>query len=110
MKSKVYLETTVVSYLVASPTRDIIQAAHQQLTREWWDRREHFELFVSRPVLTEAARGDADAASRRLAALNGIPALTVSRTVASFANTLLQGRALPPKARIDALHIAVAVI
>ena len=57
MKSKVYVETTIVSYLTAEPTRDVVQAAHQQLTREWWDRRERFELFVSQTVITEAAGG-----------------------------------------------------
>ena len=65
MKSKVYLETTIVSYLVASSTHDVIQSAHQQVTREWWTRRERFDLFVSRPVLAEAGRGDATAANRR---------------------------------------------
>jgi len=110
MKRKVYLETTIVSYLVASPTPDIIQSAHQQVTREWWARRERFDLFVSRPVLTEAGRGDAAAAARRLRALTGIPVLTVSRGVAALANTLLRTRALPSKARLDAIHVAMAAV
>jgi hypothetical protein len=38
-RPRVYVETTVVSYLTTSPSRDIVQAAHQQLTREWWERR-----------------------------------------------------------------------
>ena len=79
MKSKVYLETTIISYLVAASTHDIIQAAHQQVTREWWTRRGRFDLFVSRPVLTEAGRGDATAAARRLETLAGIPVLSASR-------------------------------
>jgi hypothetical protein len=83
MKSKVYVETTIVSYLVASATRDIIQAAHQQITRKWWTRRERFDLFVSRPVLTEAGRGDATAAARRLERLTGIPVLSVNRSAAT---------------------------
>jgi hypothetical protein len=53
MKPKVYLETTIVSYLTAWPSRDIVVAAHQQITREWWDRRDRFDLFVSRAVLEE---------------------------------------------------------
>jgi hypothetical protein len=81
MKPKVYLETTIVSYLVALPTRDIVQSAHQQITREWWTRRERFNLLVARPVLTEAGRGDATAAARRLKALAGIPVLAVSSGV-----------------------------
>lgn len=110
MKWKVYLETTIVSYLVASSTPDIIQAAHQQVTREWWTRRERFALFVSRPVLTEAERGDAAAAARRLEALAGIPVLSASRGVATLANTLVRTGTLPTKARLDAVHGAIAAM
>ena len=51
MKSKVYIETTIVSYLVASPTQDIVQSAYQQITRQWWAGRDRFDLFVSRAVV-----------------------------------------------------------
>ena len=110
MKSKVYLETTIVSYLVASATQDIVQAAHQEVTREWWARRERFDLFVSRPVLAEAGRGDTAAAARRLEALAGIPVLSVSRGVTTLANTLIRTGTLPPKARLDAVHVATAAV
>jgi len=110
MKSKVYLETTIVSYLVASPTHDIIQAAHQQVTREWWTRRERFDLFVSGPVLAEAKRGDTAAAARRLETLKGIPVLSVSRGVGTLAGTLLRTGTLPLKARLDAIHVAIAAL
>jgi hypothetical protein len=76
-KAKVYIETTIVSYLVAAPSRDIIQAAHQEATRQWWTGRARFDLFVSRFVRGEARRGDAAAAARRLAALQGIRSLSV---------------------------------
>ncbi len=65
-KSTVYVETTVISYLAASPSRDIVVAAHQQLTKAWWDQRVRFELFVSQAVVDEASRGDASLAKRRL--------------------------------------------
>ena len=89
MKPKVYVETTIVSYLSALPSRDIVVTAHQELTREWWARRERFDLFVSRPVWDEAARGDAEAAAKRLAALDGIPVLLVSDEASEFADRLL---------------------
>jgi hypothetical protein len=85
MKFKVYLETTIVSYLTAEPTRDVVQAAHQQLTREWSDRRARFDLFVSQTVITEAGGGNAEATSRRLAALEGIPSLAVTAEAADLA-------------------------
>lgn len=108
MKSKVYVETTIVSYLVASPTDDIIQAAHQQVTRMWWAGRARFDLFVSGVVLVEARRGNAAAAARRLEALGGIPRLSAGRGVAALAKTLLNEGALPAKARVDAVHVAIA--
>ena len=109
-KSKVYIETTIVSYLLASPSADLIQAAHQQLTRNWWAGRNRFDLFVSRAVVAEAERGAQDAAARRVEALRGIPNLQFSRNVAALARRLMQSGTLPPKARLDAAHVAVAAV
>lgn len=110
MKPKVYLETTIVSYLAALPSRDLVLAAHQQITREWWERRDRFELFVSQAVVEEAARGNVAAAARRTAMLTGIPVLELGPEVHKFANRLLLASAVPAKAMIDAVHIAVAVV
>jgi hypothetical protein len=109
-RAKVYIETTIVSYLVARPSTDLIQAAHQAATRTWWAGRHRFELFVSRAVLTEAARGNAESSRRRAEALQGIPNLAFGRQVADLARKLMSGRTLPPNARLDAAHVAVATI
>ena len=70
MKPKVYLETTIVSYLTAWTSRDLVTAAMQATTREWWtSRKDEFELYVSQTVMEEARAGDADAAERRIEAL-----------------------------------------
>lgn len=108
MKSKVYIETTVVSYLAASPTSDLIQSAHQEITRQWWAERARFDLFVSRAVVAEARRGDVRAAARRLTALRRIPRLATGPGVVRLADALLRSGALPAKAQIDAVHVAVA--
>lgn len=110
MKSKVYLETTIVSYLTAASTRDVVQAAHQQLTREWWDRRTRFELFVSQLVRTEAAGGDPQAAARRLSALEEIATLAVTTAAADLAAQFVRAHAMPARAAVDALHVAIAVV
>ena len=110
MKPKAYLETTIVSYLAASPSRDIVIAGHQQVTREWWERRNRFELFVSEAVVEEATRGDAAVAARRTALLSGIPVLDLGGEVHELAKRLLLVRAVPAKALIDAVHIAVAAV
>jgi hypothetical protein len=110
LKPKVYLETTVISYLTASPSRDIVQAAHQQLTREWFERRKDFDLFVSQAVIAEASRGDSGAAARRLAALDDIAILEVTEDASRLAEAFIEQHALPAKAAVDAIHIAVAVV
>ncbi len=77
MKQKVYLETTIASYLTARPNRDLVMAAHQELTLEWWaDHRQRFDTFVSDFVLSESAKGDKPAAARRLAELRQLLAQT----------------------------------
>lgn len=110
MKPKVYLETSIISYLAARPSRDIIIAAHQELTNEWWEnRRRHFGLFVSQLVIQETKSGDKDAAQRRLVFLDSIPLLELNEKVISLARILIN-EAIPPKAVEDALHIAIATI
>jgi PIN domain-containing protein len=110
LSSKVYLETTVISYLTAVPSRDIVQAAHQQITREWWERRKAFDLFVSQAVITEVGRGNPDAAARRLAALDDVAVLEVTEDASRLAEALIDQHALSAKAAVDSLHIAVAVV
>ena len=110
-KTKVYLETTIASYLSAWPSRDLVTAAHQQITREWWQtRRRDFDLFVSEAVLQEAEAGDPEAAARRLEVLAGIPVLEMRGEAVSLAEALLGQVLLPRKAFVDALHIALAVV
>jgi len=110
MKASVYIETTIVSYLVAEPTKDLIQAAHQQATREWWATRDRFELFVSAAVVAEARSGDATAAARRIGALRGIPILTSGPRAGVLIRSLLHSGAMPSQARVDAAHVAIAAI
>jgi predicted nucleic acid-binding protein len=108
---RLYLETSVVSYLTARPSTNIITAAHQLITARWWShRRAHFELLISELVLEEAARGDADAAAKRLEALEGIPLLGVTPAVSELAGSILRAHLLPAKAFPDALHIAIASV
>ena len=110
MKPKVYLETTIISYLAARPSRDIIIAAHQELTNEWWEnRKRRFDLYVSQLVIQEAKAGDKEAARKRLDILEPIPLLELNDKVISLAR-ILMNEAIPPKAVEDALHIAVAAI
>lgn len=110
-RRRVYLETTIVSYLTARPSRDLLTAAHQQVTVDWWsDRRGDFDLVVSELVFREAEAGDPDMAKRRRAALEGIPLLLLTEDVLGLAEEFLQKRLLPRRAAEDGLHIAVATV
>jgi hypothetical protein len=110
MKPTVYVETTVPSYLTAWPSRDVVRAGEQQVTRDWWARRSAYELRVSSLVLLECGAGDAEAAALRVAALDGIPALAQTPEAETLAETLLREVPLPARAVADALHIAVAAV
>jgi hypothetical protein len=110
MKPRVYVETSVISYLTARPSRDLIVAAHQQLSLEWWQTRDNYQLCVSRLVEMEAARGDALAAAQRLALLQGIEQLALTAEVDTLTAALLQAAALPPQALEDTVHVALAAV
>ena len=111
MKPKVYIETTIISYLTARPSRDLVVAAHQELTVEWCNRRRHqFSLFVSRLVVDEASAGDSEMASRRLAELLDIPILASNEEARELAKRFLDSRLIPMKAIDDASHVALAAM
>ncbi len=110
-KPSVYIETTIVSYLTAWPSRDIVRLGHEVLTRQWWqDRKSSFETFVSDFVTDEASRGDPKAASERLKALSGIPSLPVTPSAIDLADRLAQALKLPQRARLDAAHVAISAV
>lgn len=107
----VYLETSVISYLAARASRDLVLAAKQRMTWDWWDTcRGRFSLCVSQLVLDEAGGGDQDAARQRLDLLREIPVLSATDEVAELAEALVQERVLPRRAAKDAIHIAVAAV
>ena len=111
MPPTVYLETSVLSYLTARPARDIVTAAHQQLTRQWWDaRRTQFEICVSEVVLREAELGDPEAARDRLALAADLPRLALTDDARALQGLLLASAGLPARAALDALHVAVAAV
>ena len=105
----VYIETSVISYLVADPSRDLVTAANQQVTRDWWQRRRaNFACLASQEVVIEASRGDPEQVRRRLAVLTTLPRAAVSADAQELARTFLATGCLPPKAARDAVHLAVA--
>jgi predicted nucleic acid-binding protein len=107
--SSVYVETSVISYLAAWPSRDVIVFGHQQTTHEWWaSHRARFALHVSALVLREASGGDPQAVADRLSVVQGIPSLEIKPEAVALAQLLITEGSLPQKATADALHIAIA--
>ena len=110
MNPKVYVETTVIAYLTSRPSRDIVIAAHQRLTRDWWDTcGDKFELVASELVVHEAGAGDPDAASERLDVLDPVTLLETTEDALALSRQLVDSGAVPQEAAEDALHIAIAV-
>jgi hypothetical protein len=111
VRATLYLESTIPSYLAARPSRDLIVAAHQQITHEWWlHARPDFDIYISQAVLNEISAGDPDAASRRLALIEGLPRLLLTEEVDTLAEEYLNRLGLPQTARLDAVHLACSVV
>ena len=110
-KFSIYIETSIISYLAAKPSRDLLTAACQQITAEWWEnKRSEYNLFTSELVVAEARAGDPDAAAKRLKLLRGVSELKITDDIRQIADTLIGQGALPNKAQADALHIATAAV
>ena len=108
-RPSVYIESSVVSYLVSRPNRDLVVAAHQQITREWWDSAlPGFEAYVSIFVLDEVGRGDPDAAKLRLASIGHLPLLEFGPEVDRLAKLYLAKLNIPGECEVDAYHMALA--
>ena len=106
----VYLETTIPSYLAARASRDLIVAAHQQITQDWWQTARHrFELYLSEAVLDEVRAGDPDAVARRLRYVENLPVLAINDDVRALTRHYGSTLGLVGKARADIPHLAYAV-
>ena len=110
MKPRVYVETTVISYLTARPSRDIVIAGRQRSTIDWWETAaDRFELVASELVVSEAAAGDPDSARARIEMLAPLTLLEETETASVLAQRLITAGVVPLKAAVDAAHIAIAV-
>jgi predicted nucleic acid-binding protein len=109
MGKRVYIETTVVSYFTARPSRDLVVAGHQEATRELWPKlTAHYETYVSALVYEEGRRGDPEQAEMRLRAMKPFRMLEIDDESRTLAEKVIAGRAIPEEYPEDALHMAVA--
>jgi hypothetical protein len=111
MKPKLYLESTIPSYLAARPSRDLLKVARQKWTSDWWRTRRHdFEIFVSDIVRDEISAGDSEIAEKRIELVRLFERLAMSNKVIEMADALIHGGPLPVKAERDAAHIALSAV
>ena len=111
MKDKVYIETSVISYLTARPSNDIRAMANQNVTIDWWEtQRSNYDIFISEFVVAEASLGHPDAINRRLAIIADITELQATEEVRVLGQELIRRHALPANAEIDAYHVAIATV
>ncbi len=110
-KSSVYIETSVVSYFTSRPSRDLIIAARQQLTHEWWENYlPQTEAFISTLIIQESEMGDTEAGKSRLEAIAAQPVLELTEQVFELAKSLVETGPIPEEYFEDALHIAVTAV
>ena len=110
MTSRIYVETSVISYLAARPSDNAVNASRQYFSYQLWQHRERLGLVISQAVMAEATLGDAQAVNNRLAFCNSLPLLGVPSDVLELAEQLVAKRAIPAKAFTDAVHIATAAL
>lgn len=111
MKKRIYVETTIFSYLTSKPSTNLINAARQQTTNLWWEnRRKDFHLFVALPVIEEASKGDPNAAAKRLSVIRKLPIIGLTPQTSKLADFLIKETPFPENAEVDAFHIAIACV
>ena len=111
MSETIYIETSILGYLTARSTNNLILAANMKVTQDWWDsRRSSFVLYTSEVVWDEAAQGDPEIADQRLSLLQPLMLLDITESAKALGKYFLQQSNLPSKASNDALHMAVATV
>jgi len=108
---RIYLESTIPSYLVARASRDVILRGQQEATKQWWRHgRLTARCYVSEVVEDEIGDGDPVMAVQRIEAIRGMPMLAFDDEATELAGRILATGLIPPKASADATHIAIAVV
>lgn len=110
MNPKLYVETSIISYLTSRPSRDVVINANQQLAREWWENRQNFSLFISQLVMDEVSKGDVQMAKQRMDLIQDIPFIDFNDEAKNLAKEILRQNILPQKAALDVFHIATTAV
>jgi predicted nucleic acid-binding protein len=110
LKPRIYIESSVISYLTARASRDLVVAAHQQVTLDFWESVGRFSMCISEYAVAEISRGDDERAQVRISLIADAIMLETNPEVEGLADALIAQKSVPVKARLDALHIAVCAV
>jgi predicted nucleic acid-binding protein len=110
MRQKIYLETSVISYLVSRPSKNLVIAGRQAVTKDMWDIIDNYDIFISDIVIQESSRGDLKLAKLRLDALEKFNILKIDDEAKELAKLSVQRKAIPDKCPEDALHISISAV
>lgn len=110
IKPKVYVETSVISYMTARPSVAAVTLARQQSSIQLWQAHGQFDFYISEPVLTEIAAGNQEAAQLRMAYVTELVSLRETSESLQLTKQLIQSRAVPETSYLDATHIALAAV
>ena len=109
MPASVYIESSVISYLTARPSRDVVTAARQAITLDWWQNQRHkYEVYISALVEQDISSGDPIAAEQRIQTVSSISSVAISPEAQAIAASLIASKAVPSNCVEDAMHIAIA--
>ena len=111
MKARLYLETTIVSYLVARPGSNAKARYYHEMAKQWWDRRlTKYKVCVSEDLFAELEADEVAVPRKLKSQLERFPALPLTPAVTELSDALLQRQALPSDAARAAKHIATAAV
>ena len=110
-KKSVYIETTIPSFVTAKPTTDIGNLFRQTTAKTFWEYERHkYDLYTSPYVWEECAKGDKEAAQRRLDLIKEIPQIPKSREADDLAEEYFEYLKIPQRAKTDCSHLAICVV
>lgn len=109
MREQIYVETTVISLFTARMSSDLVKAARQKMTEEWWEKiLPKYDCVISPYVLQEIRNGDPEAAKKRMAAANPFSLLATSDFAEELAQEYFKKSGIPKRSILDCYHLAVA--
>jgi hypothetical protein len=110
-RKSLYVESTIPSYATARPSKELIAAVRQVMTRDFWEQERHnYDLYVGQSVVDECSKGDGEAVKRRMDFIAGIQVIPNTAEIESLATDYQRLLGIPDRAKTDCIHLAMCVL